>query len=132
MLTKNILEILLLPVLLVVGLSACATNDATNITVETKPTNLSIITPPRPRGIDPAPVQVVVVAKDNSGILEEQLKKDQTTTWLVIYPPSYQNLLANIADMKRYIQQQDALITYYENSVKSLEKSQEPEVGAKK
>ena len=122
----KILSKLLLLSALMISLSACIPHDA--VTIDTSPSavKLSIVIPPRPRPVQNLPVQVVVITKDNTDSLFVQLKKDPTTTWLTLTPDYYQNLILNVGDMRRFIQEQNALILYYENTIQSIEKSSLP------
>jgi hypothetical protein len=72
----------------------------------------------RPKHLSMLEVEFKVVTEDN---LEEFLIKfENENPQIVFYAitvKTYENLALNIAELRRYIKQQNELIVYYENSI---------------
>lgn len=105
--------LLLLPLLFV---SACGSS-----TVVTRPV-LQERAPFIPPVVAPAqqqPLEWVVVTRDNSQQKFSELEnRTGSSTMFALSPQGYQNLSLNVAELRRYIEQQNAVITamrkYYE------------------
>lgn len=104
-------------------LTSCArTPEKEIVTVETL-IEKDIPIQPRPRGLElTAPYYYVVTEKN----LEEFIKefKLQNGSELVFYAVNvrdYENMALNLADLRRYIEQQTAIIVYYETAIKGDE-----------
>lgn len=73
----------------------------------------------KPKGVDMPAVTWYVITEDN---LEEKLAEIQAQTGeIVIFaitPKGYENLSIGIAELRRYIKDQQAIIGYYEDAVK--------------
>ena len=93
----NLRDLALLSLLAVAG---CAQPPVTQ-TTETVP---SLTVPPRPREV------------------QAQLRVDPKTVLLVLTPTDYETLVNNIAELRRYLQQQTSLIEYYEATIQALQK----------
>lgn len=50
--------------------------------------------------------------------LERFESENGNQVFFAISVPDYENLSLNMADIKRYVEQQQAIIVYYENAVK--------------
>ena len=75
--------------------------------------NIPLQPPPKPLTL--SNVEWSVVTKDT---LEEVLAKMQEPyVFYAISVPSYEVMALNLAEIKRYIGQQKAIITYYENAI---------------
>jgi len=105
-----------LPILLLsFALAGCQTADAP-LQVSTKPIELTVMQP-----IDPEPVRMQdvtwrVVTKENvNKFIDEQVKQtgNVNPVFVVISMKDYQALSLNLADLKRYIDQQKQIILYY-------------------
>jgi hypothetical protein len=61
------------------------------------------------------PVKFRVVTKDTLDVLLAELSKSQTGTpvFIAITTRDYENLALNLADLRRYIEQQQSIIVYY-------------------
>ena len=102
--------------------SACAVwpfgSTPSTINVVSKPIDIMIAQP-----IDPAPVRFntvtfKVVNKDNLDSFLQSISKSQgniNPVFIAITTTDYENLSLNLADLRRYIQEQQAVIVYYKN-----------------
>ena len=123
----NKLVIFLVP--LVILLSSCSWKPEKEIvTVETivKPT-IAIAQRPRPVEFDELKVKVITEANVQEVIQE---MKDNQGQFLVyaLDPVTFKNLAIGIEEIKRYIEQQNDIIVYYEKAVTDEPETQEGEV----
>ena len=76
----------------------------------------------RPNPLQLTDTQVRVVTKQNLEIFLEQYEKQYgEVAFVVISMQDYENLALNIAELRRYINQQIEIIVYYEEAVKEEE-----------
>jgi anion-transporting ArsA/GET3 family ATPase len=111
---KNILPTLCLPILL----AACGGGDVQRIEVSAKPIQIDIAKTADPEAVRINPVQWHVVNKENLDAFLAEMRKQQGTNnpvFIAITTKDYENLSLNLADLKRYIQQQQSVIVYYRN-----------------
>lgn len=123
----NKLVIFLVP--LAILLSSCSWKPEKEIvTVETivKPT-IAIAQRPRPVEFDELKVKVITEANVQEVIQE---MKDNQGQFLVyaLDPVTFKNLAIGIEEIKRYIEQQNDIIVYYEKAVTDEPETQEGEV----
>ena len=79
---------------------------------------------PRPKPLQLTDTQVRVVTKQNLEIFLEQYEKQYgEVAFVVISMQDYENLALNIAELRRYINQQIEIIVYYEEAVKQEEEN---------
>ena len=72
--------------------------------------------PPRP--ISMTDVNWYVVTTDNIAEFEKRFENDNSDlVFFALSVPHYQNLSVNLADIKRFIEQQKAIIVYYEEQI---------------
>jgi hypothetical protein len=72
----------------------------------------------RPKGLKLSPVKWYVVTKENYDEFSERfLNAEGNLIFYAISVRSYENLALNMADIKRYIEQQSEIIVYYEEAV---------------
>ena len=114
---------------LVILLSSCSSKPEKEIvTVETivKPT-IAIAQRPRPVEFDELKVKVITEANVQEVIQE---MKDNQGQFLVyaLDPVTFKNLAIGIEEIKRYIEQQNDIIVYYEKAVTDEPETQEGEV----
>ena len=65
-----------------------------------------------------------VVTKDNyESFVKEFTEEHGELAYVVLSMKDYENLAINIADLRRYIEQQTEIIVYYENAVKPEEEA---------
>ena len=109
------------PVVIVTALflSGCSQfRPEPEIKVVTKVEKVQIPTVARPKPLQLNDTRVFVVTKDNF----EEFKKEFTATYgdlafVALSMKDYENLALNIADIRRYLNQQEEIIVYYEKAV---------------
>ena len=122
-------KLVLFLVPLVILLSSCSSKPEKEIvTVETivKPT-IAIAQRPRPVEFDELKVKVITEANVQEVIQE---MKDNQGQFLVyaLDPVTFKNLAIGIEEIKRYIEQQNDIIVYYEKAVTDESDTQEEKV----
>ena len=122
-------KLVLFLVPLVILLSSCSSKpEKETVTVETivKPT-IAIAQRPRPVEFDELKVKVITEANVQEVIQE---MKDNQGQFLVyaLDPVTFKNLAIGIEEIKRYIEQQNDIIVYYEKAVTDEPETQEGEV----
>lgn len=99
------------------SLAGCATTKT--IDVSAKPIELSIIQPPNPEPVTMLPTKVRVVTASNIEAFVAEAKQEQATdnpVFVVITTKDYESLSLNIAELRRYIKQQQQIIAYYKKA----------------
>lgn len=87
--------------------------------VEIQYVEKNIPTPPRPRPVDLADVRWYVVTSDNLDEFLETISQQRgRVVFAAITIPDYEALSINLADVRRYLQQQQEIIIYYENATR--------------
>lgn len=72
----------------------------------------------RPRNVQMNDVNWYVVTPENlEEFLEDFKKKTGDVVFLAISVPHYENMSLNLSELRRYIEQQQSIILYYENSI---------------
>ena len=100
-------------------LTGCSTFREPEIKVETQIEKTTVPTVARPKPIDLVDTRVYVVTKDNyESFVKEFTEEHGELAYVVLSMKDYENLAINIADLRRYIEQQTEIIVYYENAVK--------------
>ena len=97
------------------SITGCASTTAP-IQVDTKPVQLTIIQPAPPAPVSLSEVKVSVVTAETLDAFITQAKAEQGTdnpVFVVVSVKGYENLSLNIAELKRYILQQQQIIAYY-------------------
>ena len=105
--------------LLLVSLSSCSWKPEKQVVVQTKIVKPVIEIKERPKGVKMLPVKFYVVTEKNYEDFKEKFKKENG--YFVFYAmsvPSYENLALDMAELRRYIEQQKEIIIYYEKAVK--------------
>ena len=78
----------------------------------------------RPKPIELTDTQVYVVNKDNlESFIAEFTDQNGELAFVALSIDTYENLALNVAELRRYINQQTEIIVYYENSMKPDETS---------
>jgi hypothetical protein len=93
-------------------------NDVQKIEVSAKPIQIDIAKTADPEAVKVFPIRWHVVNKDNLDTFLAEMRKEQGTNnpvFIAITTKDYENLSLNLADLKRYIQQQQSVIVYYRN-----------------
>ena len=111
-------KLVLFLVPLVILLSSCSSKPEKEIvTVETivKPT-IAIAQRPRPVEFDELKVKVITEANVQEVIQEMKTNQGQFLVY-ALDPVTFKNLAIGIEEIKRYIEQQNDIIVYYEKAV---------------
>ena len=73
---------------------------------------------PSPRSINMVDIKWYTVTTDNIDEFETNFENDNgDLVFFAISVPHYQNLSLNLAEIRRYIEQQQAIIVYYEDQI---------------
>jgi len=97
------------------SIAGCASTTQP-IQIDTKPVQLEIIQPAPPAPVSLSEVNVSVVTAATLDAFIKQAKTEQGTdnpVFVVLSVKGYENLSLNIAELKRYILQQQQIIAYY-------------------
>ena len=117
---KNYLTISSL-LLLTLLLSSCGylRKPEKEIVVQTVEVQKVIPVQPRPKPVDMTDVKFYVVTEENYEEFKERFKKENGDfVFYAMSVPSYENLALDMAELRRYIEQQKEIIIYYEKAVK--------------
>ena len=72
----------------------------------------------RPKPVDLVDTRVYVVTKDNyDAFVKEFTAEHGELAYVVLSMKDYENLALNIADLRRFLEQQNEIIVYYEKAV---------------
>ena len=105
--------------LLLVSLSSCSWTPEKQVVVQTKLVKPVIEIKERPKGVKMLPVKFYVVTEKNYKEFKEKFKKENGDfVFYAMSVPSYENLALDMAELRRYIEQQKEIIIYYEKAVK--------------
>ena len=105
--------------LLLVSLSSCSWKPEKELVVQTKIVKPVIEIKERPKGVKMLPVKFYVVTEKNYEEFKERFKKENGEfVFYAMSVPSYENLALDMAELRRYIEQQKEIIIYYEKAVK--------------
>ena len=104
--------------------SGCSSwRDVLPVEVKTVEVERKIPTQNRPKPVKMNNIHFYVVTEDTWDTFKERFAKENGD--LLFYALSvrdYESLALNMADLKRYIQQQKEIIVYYEEAVKPIKK----------
>ena len=105
--------------LLLVSLSSCSWKPEKEVVVQTKIVKPIIEIKERPKGVKMLPVKFYVVTEKNYEEFKQRFKKENGEfVFYAMSVPSYENLALDMAELRRYIEQQKEIIIYYEKAVK--------------
>ena len=105
--------------LLLVSLSSCSWKPEKEVVVQTKIVKPIIEITERPKGVKMLPVKFYVVTEKNYEEFKQRFKKENGEfVFYAMSVPSYENLALDMAELRRYIEQQKEIIIYYEKAVK--------------
>jgi hypothetical protein len=105
---------------LCIMLAACA--DERTLQISSTPLTTPILAPPQPQPVRMLPVNWQVVTAQNLDAFVRQLQQSQNNqnqVFVAIQMSDYENLALNLADLRRYIEQQQAVIVYYREVTRS-------------
>ena len=120
---KNYLKVLsLLPLCLL--MSSCSSwPKLKQIEIKTVQVERIIPTQNRPRPLNMNNIKFYVVTSENFEDFKKRYEKDNGTfLFYALSVRDYETLAINMAEIKRYIEQQKQIIIYYEKAVKPREK----------
>ena len=105
--------------LLLVSLSSCSWKPEKEVVVQTKIVKPVIEIKERPKGVKMLPVKFYVVTEKNYEEFKQRFKKENGEfVFYAMSVPSYENLALDMAELRRYIEQQKEIIIYDEKAVK--------------
>ena len=109
-------------------ISSCSTwNPLKTIEIKTVQVERNVPLQKRPRQLDLADIHWYVVTEENFVEFKKRFQKENGDPLVayVICVKDYETLALNMADIKRYIEQQKQIIIYYEKAVTPQEKETE-------
>ena len=114
--------VLLLPLLLLS--SGCSSwREIIPVEVKTVEVERKIPTQNRPKPVKLSDINFYVVTEDTWETFKKRFAKENgDLLFYAISVRDYETLALNMADLKRYIQQQKEIIVYYEEAVKPIKK----------
>ncbi len=94
-------------------LAACASESS--LTVSARPIEIEVGRTADPTGVQMLPVNFRVVTRETLDGFMTELSRTQgnAPVFIAITTRDYENLSLNLADLRRYIEQQQAVIVYY-------------------
>lgn len=105
------------PFIIMFGLAACANTEPLNVTYT--PVKLDIVQPSAPAPVIMNSVNFRVITKDNfQSFIDSQIKSqgNQNPVFIVFTTNDYKAMSLNLAELKRYIVQQQQIIVYYKHA----------------
>ena len=112
-------------IFLVVGvifLTGCSLFGPGEVVVQTEYVDRVIPIQARPRGITTYPIKFFAVTEENFEEFRATFEDEYTDfVFFALGVPDYENLSLNMAEIRRYIEQQRTLIIYYEDSIRPNE-----------
>ena len=123
MVLKNYLKVSSLLLLSLLVSSCSSWPKLTQIEVQTVEVERNIPIQNSPRQLDMSPIKWYVVTEENFEKFKEKFAKENGEfLFYVISIRDYETLALNMAEIKRYMEQQKEIIIYYEEAVKPREK----------
>lgn len=98
---------------LMTSLVACSTPPR-EIEIQTIQEQLQIAQPDRPRPLRLNDISFRVVSASNLEEFVREFDNGNDKAWYMIRPRDYEALALNLAELRRYIEQQNEIIVYYE------------------
>lgn len=101
-------------------LSGCALLTPSSKRVEIKTVEVQKVVPlqPAPKALQLNDVTWYVVTAENYEEFKEKFEKENASlVFFAISVPDYENMALNMAELKRYILQQEQIVVYYEKAV---------------
>jgi len=101
--------------------SGCSTWEGLkSVEIKTVEVERSIPTQNHPRAVSMGDVHFYIVTEENFAEFKEQfMKENGELVGYVLSVRDYETLALNMAELKRYIEQQQVIIIYYEKAVAS-------------
>jgi len=117
---RNLLKNSRLSFLCLVLLVVACGPDTKTLEIQTSSAKITISEPPAPRELVMQPINVNVITQENFQELAAQLQTDPKSVFLVMTPNDYESLASNVAELRRYITQQSAIVQYYRDIIKTI------------
>jgi len=99
-------------------LTACLRSPETEVVVQTEYLQQNIPIQEKPKSVKFPPVDWYVITEEN---LEEKIEEISNEAGEVVIfavtPKGYENLALGIAELRRYVKDQQAIIVYYEEAL---------------
>ena len=103
----------------VIFLSGCSRKPEVEIKTVTQVQRITVPVVARPKPISLTDTQVYVVNKENlESFIAEFTDQNGELAFVALSIDTFENLALNIAELRRYINQQNEIIVYYEESMK--------------
>lgn len=102
-------------------LTACG--SGTSLQIFSQPVQIDVARAADPEAVRMLPVQFRVVTGDTVDSFLAEIRTAQsgaTPVFIAITTKDYENMSLNLADLRRYIEQQQAVIVYYRSVVEPL------------
>ncbi len=112
---------LLLVVLLLTSCSTFYKEPEIKVVTKIEKTTVPIVPMPKPVQMNEIKIYVVSPEENFEEFKKEFEAKNGGDAYVAISIKDYENLSKNFAELRRYIEQQKAIIVYYENAVKPLD-----------
>ena len=112
---------LLLAILLLSSCSSFYKEPEIKIVTKLEKTVVPIVPMPKPVQMNDIKIYVVSPEENLEEFKKEFEAKNGGDSYIAISVKDYENLSKNFAELRRYIEQQKAIILYYENAVKPLD-----------
>ena len=126
---KNYLKVLSLLLLCLVISSCSSWPKLKQIEIKTVQVERVIPTQNRPRPLNMNDIKFYVVTSDNFEDFKKRYEKDNGTfLFYALSVRDYETLAINMAEIKRYIEQQKQIIIYYEKAVAPKPKKEKDKI----
>ena len=126
---KNYLKVLSLLLLCLVISSCSSWPKLKQIEIKTVQVERVIPTQNRPRPLNMNNIKFYVVTSDNFEDFKKRYEKDNGTfLFYALSVRDYETLAINMAEIKRYIEQQKQIIIYYEKAVAPKPKKEKDKI----
>ena len=103
-------------------LTGCSLRPEPEVKIVTEIQKVSVPIVTRPKPIDLVDTRIYVVTKDNyEKFVQDFTQEHGVLAYVVLSMQDYENLALNVADLRRYLDQQTEIIVYYENALQSNE-----------
>jgi len=112
---------LLLVTLLLSSCSSFYKEPEIKVVTKLEKTVVPIVPMPKPVQMNDIKIYVVSPEENLDEFKKEFEAKNGGDSYIAISVKDYENLSKNFAELRRYIEQQKAIILYYENAVKPLD-----------
>ena len=118
---------LLLAILLLSSCSSFYKEPEIKVVTKLEKTVVPIVPMPKPVQMNDIKIYVVAPGENFEEFKKEFEAKNGGDAYIAISIKDYENLSKNFAELRRYIEQQKAIILYYEDAVKPEKKTSKTE-----